>query len=407
MGIDLVVVPFHDFKRSRQFGWMRRDTQICERLSARAEIRRILAVERPSCPPFALRERWLRGLRPLVPERASSRRRGFATIRQRDEKLFTLSCFMPHLLRPLLLGRKWWPLVLQGKEMASRIRWAMEELEIRDPLLYLFTPLAAPLIGRLEESGVIFDALDNWLTHRGMRPYQKTAREGYRRIVLEADVVICAAPGTARLLSAARKVITVPNGVDLALFVPGANKPPLRSEKGVVPHPIAGYAGIVDSRFDAELFESVVELLPQVQFVVVGSVRMRSRAWQALCGLPNVHLLGHKRYEEMPAILQGFDVGLVPHRVDGYTEGMNPLKVYEYLACGLPVVSTPVAGVGSWGPAVRLATDPNSFASEIAGLVEHGWGDPAGLRELVAGDSWDSRVQVIVEELLRLRMQGR
>ena len=110
-------------------------------------------------------------------------------------------------------------------------------------------------------------------------------------------------------------------------------------------------------------------------------------------GLPNVHLAGPVPYEDAPALVRGFDVGLIPYRRGGRVDYVHPKKCYEYLAAGLPVVATPLPSLMALDVLVRLAAGPDDFGEAIAAALAEA-GDPAAAsrrREVALANSWRTR----------------
>src|SRR5206468_2861785 len=110
--------------------------------------------------------------------------------------------------------------------------------------------------------------------------------------------------------------------------------------------------------------------------------------------LPNVHLLGQKPYALLPSYCKGFDVGIIPFRRNELTRKANPLKLREYLAAGLPVVSTDLPEVRKYGNVVRLASDPTAFVREIElSLRERGGSFGTTRVDAMKAESWEARVE--------------
>ncbi len=114
-------------------------------------------------------------------------------------------------------------------------------------------------------------------------------------------------------------------------------------DQGRIPHPRLGFYGVVDERFDIELLRGMAELRPDWHFVIIGPVVKIDPATLPQGG--NIHYLGPKKYEELPAYLSGWDVALIAFARNESTRYISPTKTPEYLAAGCPVVSTPIHDV--------------------------------------------------------------
>jgi glycosyltransferase involved in cell wall biosynthesis len=189
-------------------------------------------------------------------------------------------------------------------------------------------------------------------------------------IVRQVDHVVAAANTLVEPLKkmGARSVIRLPNGIDLSLFSAGGCLPP--SEYDQISRPIAVYVGAFDIWFDADLISFCAEKLPDVSFVMIGDAETLGR--HRVRSLRNVHFLGTRARSEVPAYLQHADVGLIPFdrmRCPELIDHVNPLKLYEYCACGLPVVSTSWAEMRGFDhPATLCVTDAEFLDGLTAAL---------------------------------------
>ena len=140
-----------------------------------------------------------------------------------------------------------------------------------------------------------------------------------------------------------KDVHAFPSSVDVAHFGQGRNPLPEPADQAGIPHPRAGYCGVVDERMDRELLGAVARLRPDVHFVMLGPVVKIDAA--SLPHAPNIHYLGSKNYKELPAYLSGWDAALLPFAHNEATRYVSPTKTPEYLAAGKPVVSTSIRDV--------------------------------------------------------------
>jgi glycosyltransferase involved in cell wall biosynthesis len=179
-----------------------------------------------------------------------------------------------------------------------------------------------------------------------------------------ADVVIASADRSAKVLGHWRRDVTViGNGVDTEMWTLNDARPE-DLPKGV----IVGYAGKLAHRIDANLVAAVAALMPAVEFVFVGPV-LAGTPLSPMRNIRNVHLLGDRRYDELPAYVRNFDVAWIPHRVGDGESGGDPIKLYEYWAAGRPVVSTPIDGMAKWAGSLALAQDPQSAVDAIRRML--------------------------------------
>jgi glycosyltransferase involved in cell wall biosynthesis len=161
---------------------------------------------------------------------------------------------------------------------------------------------------------------------------------------------------------------------------------------------VAVYVGTLhDSRIDTDLVAELARREPSLSIALVGPNSLSRRSFAELSVLPNVHLLGPRPYADVPGYLQHADVLVVPHRVDAFTESLDPIKAYECLAVGRPVVATPVAGFRELGGPVSVA-DRGSFVEAVREVLA---GEPA-VGDERSVPSWDERIEAFATVLERL-----
>jgi glycosyltransferase involved in cell wall biosynthesis len=293
-------------------------------------------------------------------------------------------------------GRQLPPVNRLGRWLTARSlrRWLAERPGGR--LLWIDEDIAAPLIGQLGETAVVYDATDlDWTFTRSWNRWN--LKRALRSAVAGADLVLASSTALpAQLPSSRSKPIVLANACDPDLFQPDGPAVPWLTE---LPGPVLGYLGAVDTRaFDAELIATVATARPEWTFVLVGPSTKAGRA--ALLGLTNVHLFGAVSYEQAPAVIRSFDVALIPYRTGGLIDYVHPKKLYEYLAVGKPVVATALPALLGLNAPIRLAVDSAAFTEQIsAALIDAA--DPAQIAErraVAVANRW----QVRCDELTRL-----
>ena len=230
------------------------------------------------------------------------------------------------------------------------------------PVRWYYTPMALGFSSDMRCSATVYDCMDELSGFLGAPP-QLMEREA--QLLAAADVVFA---GGLRLYESKRdrhaNVHAFPSSIDAAHFAAAPSHEP--HDQAPIPHPRAGFFGVLDERFDHRLIAEAAQLRPEVQFVFIGPVVKIDVA--ALPQASNIHYLGAKTYQQLPSYLAGWDVALIPFALNESTYFISPTKTPEYLAAGKPVVSTAiydvVRGYGQEG-LVTIASDAQSFASAI------------------------------------------
>jgi glycosyltransferase involved in cell wall biosynthesis len=237
---------------------------------------------------------------------------------------------------------------------------AMEELlrqmGTRDAVQIVSLPTwfdAALEIRRRYGFRIVYDCHDLLSGFDNMAP-EIVAAEA--RLFAEADQVIF----SSRTLMDAHpathgKALLIRNGADVARFSPRERKS--RTTR------VVGYVGAIEAWFDIAMMQEAARANPQCRFRIAG--RNENPAVEQLRELPNVELLGEVAYDNVPELVGQFDVGLIPFVVNDLTRAADPIKLYEYFACGIPVVSSPLPEVEPQGDLVYLASDAPAFAAAV------------------------------------------
>lgn len=266
------------------------------------------------------------------------------------------------------------------------------------PYIYLLPWSYAPRI-QFQNTDVIYDLVDDFSTFKvdpGVMKWQHAQR------IAEACMVLASSQRLVNEFRPARSdLIYCPNGVDpdfirkAAPMLPADILPILADQK-----PVAGYVGALAEWFDYGLMRRVAEICPQVNFVLIGPAIGDSLNQSGLLALENIHWLGPKPYAEIPDYLSAFDAGLIPFILNDITHAASPLKLFEYMAAGKPVVITPMQESLSI-PGVLAAATADEFAQQLQYAIQSG-NDSAYLdliSSVTQDNTWDARARQIIQAL--------
>ncbi|MGH9348034.1 MAG: glycosyltransferase [Vicinamibacterales bacterium] len=256
-------------------------------------------------------------------------------------------------------------------------------------ILWYYTPMALRFAAHLTPLATIYDCMDELSAFANAPP----ALKQYEAELLRRATLVLT--GGQSLYEAKRdahpSVYAFPSSVDVAHFgrarLPGVDPP----DQARLAHPRLGFFGVIDERLDIELLDGVAAARPGWQIVLVGPIAKIDPA--VLPQGPNIHYLGAKQYTELPAYLAGWDVALIPFARNEATRFISPTKTPEYLAAGVPVVSTSIRDVvrpyGQCGLARIADAVPEFVAACEAAMAE----DPVGRRTaadaFLRQTSWD------------------
>ena len=208
----------------------------------------------------------------------------------------------------------------------------------------------------------VFDTVDNQMEHPNYKNKINKLKKGYEYIKNNADYIFTVSNDLRRIFDKQDNVTWLPNGVNNNHWQNKTDSQ-LKDLKNI-PKPIIGYHGIIQERFDQELISYLANNNPDKSFIFVGW-KWKRVDFSLLDNYKNIYFLGHKNFDELPKYVNNFDVAIIPHKIDEFTKSMNPLKIYEYLATGKPIVSTQIAGLEPFEELVYISKNYEEFNNNI------------------------------------------
>jgi len=257
---------------------------------------------------------------------------------------------------------------------------------------WLDTPMAVRLARALGARTIVYDCVSE-LSALRFAPAELRERE--RELFQCADVVFTAGPSLHRVKRDAHQAVhCFPSSVDMSHFAGAIGLPEAR-EQEEIPRPRLGYFGAIDGRLDFEILRRLAEARPEWQIILVGPVMRIDEA--LLPRAANLHFMGPRSYEDLPAFLAGWDVCLLPFSINATTRFLSPAQTLEYMAADRPIVSTPVTDVVEpYGDIVYLGKGPSGFL-EACDRALHDSDSNRSIRRALASQvlrhsSWDETV---------------
>jgi teichuronic acid biosynthesis glycosyltransferase TuaH len=265
-----------------------------------------------------------------------------------------------------------------------------------EPVVLASNIYAPALLSRLRKKLVLYDFNDHPLQFAASPSW---APPYLRRTLAQAQGVFVVSEYYRRTLAAEtdRPLILLGNGVEMAHFEAPRTLP---ADLAALPRPRIGYVGLLSHFLDFELLESLRRNRRGGTVVLVGPGSPATDAAVAEFGRrEGVAVLGPRPYADVPAYMQGLDVGVIPFRAaDPFVQGINPNKVYQYLAAGLPVVTTPLLDLAPSAPDLMFAATPDEVAGALAQALDAP-ADPARRRALARPHDWDALAARMVAEI--------
>ena len=253
-------------------------------------------------------------------------------------------------------------------EMAESISHSLGELYRQEGIAeamalvqFPFWRRAALALRERFDTRVVYDCMDDWPNWTADPRISDFSLAEEAALARECDVLVATSSELARRLEvqSGRAAVRIRNGADFAFFHAASGRAPVSD----IPHPIVGYYGAIADWVDVELITELASRKPQYSFLLIGAVHQCDVT--RLRALPNVFMPGEQHYGTLPAFLKAFDACLLPFRSNRLTKGVDPVKVYEYLSQGKPVVATPLPELAEISHLLYPAQGVEEFSAQV------------------------------------------
>lgn len=292
---------------------------------------------------------------------------------------------------------------LNQRFMGFWVKKIAKKLKMDNSLVWTYLPTSLNLAKKLNPKKLIYDCVDEHSEYEGFID-KKAMLSMERDLIKKCDLVFVTALG----LYESKKqfndnMYLLPNAADINHF----SKTLLSETKIAVDiaslrHPILGFVGVIHSWIDLDLIAFLAKKRPNWNIVMVGPLGAGIGA-EELKALPNVYFVGSKSKEELPNYLKGFDVCLNPFRQNELTRMVSPLKFYEYLASGKPIVSTKMPGVEEFSDIIQIASNKEEFLKAVEFSLDfEGETKKQQRLKISRENSWENRVEFMAEKIQKI-----
>jgi glycosyltransferase involved in cell wall biosynthesis len=322
----------------------------------------------------------------------------FKGLRRLNENIYLYSSpvILPFGNKSRLINKinQWW-LSLFVKKVVFR-------LNLKNPIVWTYMPNSVDLVDKLPvRKLLVYDCVDEHTEYTGLIN-KALVTEMERQLMNQCDLVFVTAQGlydTKKDL--AREIFFLPNAANVEHFMKAQD--PLTfvpKDIAAIPGPIVGFVGVIQDWIDLDLVKDAALAHPEWNFVMIGPVAAGIDT-SSLKALPNVIFLGRKNVQDLPSYIKAFDVCINPFKINELTDKVSPLKFYEYLASGKPIVSVNMPGVSDFSDVVEIT---NNSAEFITGIERAIIGETPEKRQArlnrARENSWDSRAEFMQEKIL-------
>ncbi|HVB17760.1 MAG TPA: glycosyltransferase, partial [Stellaceae bacterium] len=279
-------------------------------------------------------------------------------------------------------------------ELQLALDEAIAVLGIAAPVVLVEHPAWHKVACGVPGATVVYDCLD---LATGFTEAPPSLAEAEAALLSRADLVVTASRPLAEHLMPQRSSVIIRNAADFDFFAQGFTDRPVGDRPGGE-RPVIGYFGAIADWFNIGWIEACATARPDWDFRLIG--RTSGCDTSRAAALPNVRFYGERPYRDLPTLLSQFDVALIPFKINELIRCTNPVKLYEYMAAGKPVVAAPMPEVIEATDLVYIADDLRSFSARIAeALAEDTPVLRARRREWASQHTWPSRVQLLAEAI--------
>lgn len=275
-----------------------------------------------------------------------------------------------------------------------------DEYVIKNYTHWYYTPMALIISNHLQPEMIIYDCMDE-LSNFNFAPPELKQRE--KELFRVADLVFTGGHNLYKAKkNAHNNIFPFPSSIDKGHFEKARSIRKEPADQVNLSHPIFGFYGVVDERFDIDILREVATRKPQWSFVIIGPVIKIDPA--TLPQLGNIHYLGARNYEVLPYYLSGWDIAMIPFLLNDSTKYISPTKTPEYLAAGVPVISSSIVDVVNpyaINNLIHIADDADAFIDkaekELAVTDKKSWIDRVDF--FLKENSWDQTWREMMQHI--------
>ncbi|HWI54910.1 MAG TPA: glycosyltransferase, partial [Desulfobacteria bacterium] len=323
----------------------------------------------------------------------------FKGIRRLNENIYLYSppVVLPFGNKYRLINRfnQWW--------ISLCLKRSISKINIKSPVIWTYMPNSGDLVDKLgDRKLLVYDCVDEHSEYTGFIN-KETMTLMEQQLMQKCDLVFVTAKGLYESKkNYAKEIYFSPNAANVELFMKAQDpKTQVPQEAASITKPIVGFVGVIQDWIDLDLVKKAALTYKGYSFVMVGPVAAGVDVSE-LKALPNVYFLGRKDVKELPSYIKAFDVCINPFKLNELTDKVSPLKFYEYLASGKPIVSVDMPGVSNFSDVVEVAADAEEFVRLIDVAIKTESADKLASRLARAREnSWESRVEFMLSKMIK------
>lgn len=288
----------------------------------------------------------------------------------------------------------------------KEINQYLKKNHYKNIILWSYYPLISEYFDLIDHDVCVFDTVDNWAEHSSYVNFKEKLETNYKIIKDKADIIFILSKESESIYYPRQdNIFQITQGIDLAHYA--MKNKLINNDIAKIHHPIIGYVGIIqENRVNLDMIEYIAKKNLDKSIVLVGPI-WKTEDELRLKNFSNIYLLGRKGYDEIADYINQFDVGIIPHYLNDFIKYTCPMKLYEYLACGIPVVTTDAPGVEQFKDIVSVANDFEKFNNCIIDELENDSLEKRQLRlDTIKEHTWAKKVDQMLEHIVNFSARG-
>jgi glycosyltransferase involved in cell wall biosynthesis len=321
-----------------------------------------------------------------------------AGAKERESNLWVLSPLaIPAAHQHPLLGK------LNRFLLQAGIKRHIAQRKFNSPLIWTYHPFIFQAIDGIKRGPLLYHCVDDLSAVPGVDPLN--FREAENHLLTQCDHVYATTQHLADRCSSINPATDfLPNVVDLTHFSKALNVNEIPDDLANIPQPRLIYHGVLsDFKIDFDLIYEAALLKPEWHWIFIGEERegQRNPTLLNLAKLSNVHFLGYRPYQILPNYLRGMDVGLLPSLLNDYTKSMFPMKYFEYLSAGLPVVATALDFTNHYHEGIEIGNNSSEFIQAIHKQLSRGKFSSESSKKMIGDNTWINRTKKMIAPYIK------
>lgn len=384
--MNLVCIPYHDWRKISREGARTRDAHFLHHLSNNRQIDKVVVVNRPTTYLEIFAKKNV-----VKIDGEAVLKKGNLTLYKVSEKLFVIDYISWDIVGQATKKKKWFFEIFGSGHLKDFTKDCLEFLGIKDYVIFSENIFSYQFIENHQETKSVFDAWDNFLQFPDNEMIKDSLKIAYQSLGDHCDIWVTNSKKNIEYFTRNFKIqvpILIKNGVDFEMFQKHYPRP---SDLQKINSPVVGFGGKISHLFDYDLYNFCLENNPDKNFVIVGQILDKS-VFEKIKKTPNFHYLGDKHYKDYPAYVCNFDLGIIPYVNNHLDSGADSIKAYEYLAAGLNSIGSKGAGMTDLSEYMHIADSYESFSKLIDKTDK-----VKAPKNLPISHSWEYKTEALIE----------